>query len=77
MIGQKMLREKLGINVMAQLKASVLKARGCQDDSGMELTALAAGQYNAGAVQRAAMVTRCLSRRSGQSSRRQVTWKMR
>ena len=54
-IGQKTLREKLGIDVMAQLKASVLKAHGCQDDSGMEFTAFAVGEPNAGAVLRAAM----------------------
>ena len=30
-IGQETLREKLGIDVMAQLKASVLKAHGRQD----------------------------------------------
>ena len=30
-IGQKTLRAKLGIDVMAQLKASVLKAQGCWD----------------------------------------------
>ena len=54
-IGQKMLRQKLGIGVMAQLKASVLKAHGCQDDAGMEFTALAVGEPNAGAVPRAAM----------------------
>ena len=50
-----MLREKLGINVMAQLKASVLKAHRCADDAGMEFTALAVGEPNAGAVLRAAM----------------------
>ena len=54
--GQKALREKLGIDVMAQLKAYVLKAHGCQDDAGMEFTALAVGDPNAGAVLRAAMV---------------------
>ena len=54
-VGQKMLREKLGINVMAQLKASVLKAHRCADDAGMEFTALAVGEPNAGAVLRAAM----------------------
>ena len=57
-IGQKTLREKLGIDVMAQLKAfvlKVLKAHGCQDYSGMEFTSLAVGEPNAGAVLRAAM----------------------
>ena len=54
-IGQKTLREKLGIDVMTQLKASVLKAHGCQDDAGIEFTALAVGEPNAGAVVRAAI----------------------
>ena len=54
-IGQKTLREKLGIDVMAQLKALVLKAHGYQDDAGMEFTALAVGEPNAGAVLQAAM----------------------
>ena len=54
-IEQKMLREKLGIDVMAQLKASVLKVHGRQDDAGMELTACAVGEPNAGVVLRAAM----------------------
>ena len=40
-IGQKTLREKLGVDVMAQLKASVLKAQGRQDGAGTELTARA------------------------------------
>ena len=40
---------------MAQLKAYVLKAHRCQDDSGMEFTALAVGEPNAGAVLRVAM----------------------
>ena len=56
-IGQKTLREKLGIDVMAQLKASVLKAHGCHDDAGMEFTALAVGEPNAGAVLRAPMAS--------------------
>ena len=54
-IGQKTLREKLGIDVMAQLKASVLKAQGRQDGAGMELTARSVGEPNDGAVLRAAM----------------------
>ena len=54
-IGLKMLREKLGIDVMAQLKESVLKAHGCQDDAEMEFTALAVSESNAGAVLRAVM----------------------
>ena len=54
-IGQKMLREQLGIDVMAQLKASVLKAQGHQDGAGTELTARSVGEPNDGAVLRAAM----------------------
>ena len=54
-IGQKTLREKLGIDVMAQLKASVLKAQVRQEGAGMELTARAVGEPKAGAVLRAAM----------------------
>ena len=54
-IGQKTLREKLGIDVMAQLKASVLKAQGRQDGAGMELTARSVGEPNDGAVLRAKM----------------------
>ena len=55
-IGQKTLREKLGIDVMAQLKASVLKARGREYGPEMEITAGAVGEPNASAVMRAAMV---------------------
>ena len=56
-IGQKTLREKLGIDIMAQLKASVLKAHGREDGPEMEITAGGAvGEPNAGAVVRAAMV---------------------
>ena len=40
---------------MAQLKASVLKAKGRQHSAGMELTALAVGAPNDGALLRAAM----------------------
>ena len=54
-IGQKILREKRGIDVMTQLKASVLKAHGREDGPEMELTAGAVGEPNAGAVLRAAM----------------------
>ena len=54
-IGQKTLREKLGIDVMAQLKVSVLKAQGRQDGAGMELTARSVDKPNNGAVLRAAM----------------------
>ena len=53
-IGQKTVREKLGIDAMAQLKSSVLKAHERQDSAGMDLTALAVGEPNAGAVLRAA-----------------------
>ena len=38
-IGQKTLREKLGIDVMAQLKASVLKALGRENGHEMAITA--------------------------------------
>ena len=68
-IRQKTLTEKLGIDVMAQLKASVLKAYGRQDGAGVELTARAAGEPTAGAVLRA----RWLPRRSGGAAMRQVT----
>ena len=58
-IGQKSLREKLGINVMGQLKASlkasVLKAHERANDPEMEITAGVVGEPNAGAVVRAAM----------------------
>ena len=55
-IGEKTLREKLGIDVMSQLKASVLKAHGRQDGAGMELAARSVGESNdEGAVLRAAM----------------------
>ena len=54
-IGQKTLRENLGIDVMAPLKATVLKACGRQDGARVELTAHVAGELNAGAVLRAAM----------------------
>ena len=42
-IGQKTLGEKLGIDVMAQLKASIQKACGRQDGAWVELTARAVG----------------------------------
>ena len=54
-IGQKTLRENLGIDVMAQLKVSVLKAQGRQDGAGMELPARPVGEANDGAVLSAAM----------------------
>ena len=53
-IGQKTLRGKVGIDAMAQLKSSVLKA-GRQDGAGVELTARSVGEPNNGAVLRAAM----------------------
>ena len=49
-IVQKTLREKLGTDVMAQLKA-----HGREDGAEMETTARAVGEPNAGAVPRAAM----------------------
>ena len=52
---QKILRDKLGIDVMAQLKASVLKAHGREDGPEMEITAGAVGEPNGGALLRAAM----------------------
>ena len=54
-IGQKTLKQKLGIDVMTQLKASVLKADGRQDGPDMEVSAGAVDEPNAGAVLRAAM----------------------
>ena len=54
LIGQKTLGEKLGIDVMAHLKAFVLKP-GHQDSARMETTARAVNETNAGAVLRAAM----------------------
>ena len=49
------LKGELGIDVMAQLKASVLKAHGREDGAEMETTAGPVGEPNAGAVLRAAM----------------------
>ena len=54
-IRQKTVREKLGIDVIAQLKASVLKAQGRQDGAEIGLTAHSVGERNDGAVLRAAM----------------------
>ena len=48
-IGLKTLREKLGIDVMTQLKASVLKAHGREDGPEMEAAAGAVAEPNAGA----------------------------
>ena len=78
-VGQKTLREKLGVDVMAhlktsaQLKASVLKAQGHQDGAGMELTARFVGEPNDGFVLRA----RWLSQRSCREVTRHATWTMR
>ena len=55
-IGQKTLREKLGIDVMTQLMASVLKAQGREDGPEMEATAGAVDEPNTGAALQAAMV---------------------
>ena len=55
-IGQKTSREKLGIDVMAQLKASVLKAHGLEDGPEIEITAGAVGEHNAGAVLRGCLL---------------------
>ena len=54
-IGQKTMRDKIGIDVMAQLNASVLRAQRRQDGAGMELTARAVGKPNDGAVLRGGM----------------------
>ena len=54
-IGRKTLREKLGINLMAQRKASELKAQGRQDGAWMEFTAFVVGEPNDGAVLRATL----------------------
>ena len=54
-IGQKTLREKLGVDVMAQLKDSVLKVQGRQNGAGMEPTARSVGEPNDGTVLRTAM----------------------
>ena len=53
--GQKTSWDKLGIDVMAQLQALVLKAEGREDGPEMELTDGAVGKPNAGAVLCAAM----------------------
>ena len=48
-------RKKLGIDVMAQLKASVLKAQRRQDGDGMEFASRSVGDPNDDAVLRAVM----------------------
>ena len=57
-IGQKALREKLGISVMAQPNASGRITRGRQYAAGVEFTARDVGEPKAGAVLRAAMAVR-------------------
>ena len=54
-LGQRTMREKSGIDVMAQLKASLLKEQERQNGAGMELTAHFMGESSDGAVLRAAM----------------------
>ena len=56
-IGQKTLREKHGTCVMAQLKASVLKAHGRQDGAEVGLTACAMGSQRWCLLQAAMAVT--------------------
>ena len=53
-IGLKTVKEKLGIDVMAQLNASALKKHGREDGPEMETTAGAVGEPNGSAVLRAA-----------------------
>ena len=72
-IGQKTLRTKLDINVMAQPKASVLKAQERQHAAGMELTARSVGEPN-GVL---CCERRWLSQRSLWAVTRQATWTMR
>ena len=71
-IGQKTLREELGIDVMTQLRASVLKVHGREDGPEMEATADAVDKPNAGLC----CGRRWLSRRSDRAAARQVTWTM-
>ena len=54
-LGQKAVRANLGIDVMTQLNASVLKAHGREDGPAMEATVGAVDEPNAGTVLRAAM----------------------
>ena len=72
-IGQSTLREKHGIDVMAQLQASLLKAQGREDGPEMEITA-------GGAVSEPMLVLwrgrRWLPRRLRRVATRQVTWTM-
>ena len=71
-IGQTILREKFGIDVTAQLKASVLKAHRREDGPQMEITAGAVGKPNAGAVLRAAMAVTAF----GPGGDAPLTWTM-
>ena len=71
-IRQKTLREKLGIDVITHLKASVLKAHGREDGPEMEATAGAVDEPNAGAVLRAAMAVTAFEPGGGAP----MTWTM-
>ena len=62
-IGQTTLREKRWIDVMTQLKASVLKAHKREDGPEIAATAGAVDEPNAGAVLRAAMAVTAFQRR--------------
>ena len=57
-IGQTTLRETLGIDVMAKLRASVVKEHGREDGHEMVNTTDAVGEPNAGATLLAAMAVR-------------------
>ena len=59
-IGQKTMRDKPGINVMAQRITYVLKEPGHQDRAGMELTIRCVGETNDGAGLRTAMAVTAL-----------------
>ena len=71
-IGQKTLREKFGVDVMAQLKASVLKAHAREDGPEMELQLVLWESPTLGLC----CGWRWLSRRSDRAATRQVTWTM-
>ena len=65
-IGQKTLREKLEIDVMAQLKASVLETYGRENGPALEIAAGGAvGEPNAGAVVRVGMAVTAFGPGSG------------
>ena len=59
-IGQKTLRESRVIDVVAQLKAWVLKAHGREDGPEMDTTAGAVDEPNTGAALRATMTVTAL-----------------